>query len=281
MNVEQARTFLEVVATGNFNRAAERLNVTQSTVSARIRALEETLGQRLFERDKAGARPTEAGRRFRRHAEALMHTWQQARQDIALPSGFAGIIAMGAETNLWDGLGEGALGWLRRHAADHALRAQTGAPETLQRRLHEGALDLVLGYEAGARAGFDVTHVFDETLILVAHEPRGLVRWHPLYVYVDWGEAVREAHDRAYPVDETPLLTVDRAATALAYILSAGGSGYLPWRMVRDAIAQGRLHRVPDAPVFARPVHAASRPGIAGQAWFAPLLAELRRLALV
>ncbi|MDA0218543.1 MAG: LysR family transcriptional regulator [Proteobacteria bacterium] len=44
MNVEQARTFLEVLATGNFNRAAERLHVTQSTVSARIRALEETLG---------------------------------------------------------------------------------------------------------------------------------------------------------------------------------------------------------------------------------------------
>jgi DNA-binding transcriptional LysR family regulator len=280
MNTEQARTFLEVAETGNFNRAAERLNVTQSTVSARIRALEESLGQRLFERDKAGARPTEAGRRFRRHAEALMRTWQQARQDIALPSGFRGIVSLGAEPNLWHGLGENMLGWLRRHVADHALRARTGGLENLQRMLHEGSVDLLIAYEAAARTGFEMVHLFDEELLLVAHEPRDLVRWHPLYVYVDWGEAVREAHDRAYPVDETPLLTVDQASTALAYMLNSGGSGYLPRRMATPHLAAGRLHRVPRAPVFTRPVHAVLRPGLAGQPWFAGWVAEVRRLAL-
>jgi len=44
VNTELARTFLTVVAAGNFVAAAERLHVTQSTVSARIRALEEQLG---------------------------------------------------------------------------------------------------------------------------------------------------------------------------------------------------------------------------------------------
>ncbi len=280
MNTEQARTFLEVAATGNFNRAAERLNITQSTVSARIRALEDGLGQRLFERDKAGARLTEAGRRFQRHAEALMRTWQQARQDIALPSGFRGIISLGAEPNLWHGLGEDLLGWLRRNVADHALRAQTGSPEVLQRKLQEGSIDLLLAYEANPRAGFEAVHVFDEELLLVAHEPRGLVRWHPLYVYVDWGEAVREAHDRAYPVDETPLLTVDQASMALAYILASGGSGYLPRRVAAPYLAAGRLHCVPDAPTFARPAHAVMRPGLAERPWFAALIDEIRRLAL-
>lgn len=276
MNIEQTRTFLEVAATGNFNRAAERLNVTQSTVSARIRALEDVLGQRLFERDKAGARTTDAGRRFQRHAEALVRTWQQARQDIALPSGFRGVLALGMEPNLWQGLGDRSLGSLRRHAPDLALRAENGDGTTLQRMLNEGAIDVMLAYEPGLRAGFEIAHLFDEVLILVAHEPRPLVRWHPLYVYVDWGEIVRESHDRAYPVDETPLLTVGLASVALAYIMEGGGSCYLPWRMVAGLLEAGRLHEVPDAPRFSRPVHAVARTATAQDPWYRLWLDEVR-----
>ena len=55
MDIDLARTFLEVVACGNFVGAAEQLNVTQSTVSMRIRSLEQQLGRSLFERSKAGA----------------------------------------------------------------------------------------------------------------------------------------------------------------------------------------------------------------------------------
>jgi hypothetical protein len=61
MNIEHMRTFLEVAATANFNRAAERLNVSQSTVSARIRALEQQLDRRLLVRARSGAELTAAG----------------------------------------------------------------------------------------------------------------------------------------------------------------------------------------------------------------------------
>ena len=55
MNVEFARTFLAVVDSGSFIEAANRVYVTQSTVSTRIKALEERLGKVLFERGKGGA----------------------------------------------------------------------------------------------------------------------------------------------------------------------------------------------------------------------------------
>ena len=47
MNISALKTFLTVVDLGNLNKAAERLNVTQSTVTARLDSLEEALGQRL------------------------------------------------------------------------------------------------------------------------------------------------------------------------------------------------------------------------------------------
>ena len=54
MDIELARTFLAIVETGSFARAADRLNVTQTAVSARIKSLEEQLGRPLFIRNKAG-----------------------------------------------------------------------------------------------------------------------------------------------------------------------------------------------------------------------------------
>lgn len=54
MDTELARTFLTVVEAGNFVSAAERLHVSQSTVSTRIHTLENLLGCTLFVRNKAG-----------------------------------------------------------------------------------------------------------------------------------------------------------------------------------------------------------------------------------
>ena len=60
MDIDRARTFLEIVHTGSFLKAADRLHVTQTTVSARIRTLEEELGRRLFDRNRNGATLTAA-----------------------------------------------------------------------------------------------------------------------------------------------------------------------------------------------------------------------------
>ena len=83
MDTELARTFLAVVATGNFISAADRLHVTQSTVSARIHALERTLGCILFVRNRGGTTLTAAGRQFQKHASTLVRTVEQARTSLA------------------------------------------------------------------------------------------------------------------------------------------------------------------------------------------------------
>ena len=84
MDTELARTFLAVVSAGNFVTAAEKLHVTQSTVSARIQTLEQLLRVTLFVRNKAGAALTPAGRQFQKHASTLVRTVEHARQDVAL-----------------------------------------------------------------------------------------------------------------------------------------------------------------------------------------------------
>ncbi len=103
MDVNLARTFLIVAETGSFIDAARKLNITQSTVSARIKGLEELLGRPLFTRSKSGAELTGAGELFQKHALALVRVWQQAQLQVSLADQHPEHISVGAPLSLWSG----------------------------------------------------------------------------------------------------------------------------------------------------------------------------------
>ena len=85
MEIDQLKAFLAVGTFGGFRRAAGVLNVTQPTVSARIKALERSLGVALFERGRGGLALSAAGRALRPHAEQLLHVLAEARQAVGTP----------------------------------------------------------------------------------------------------------------------------------------------------------------------------------------------------
>lgn len=85
----------------NFRHAAEVMGVAQSSVSARIKTLEETLGIALFERRHRGVRLTEAGRRFIAEVAAgIGHLEYAIRTAGSLSSGAEGRVAIGLHTSL-------------------------------------------------------------------------------------------------------------------------------------------------------------------------------------
>ena len=61
ITIKQLETFVAVAETGGFRRAAERLNLSQSAVTAHVQALEDQLGVPLFHRTTRSVRLTEAG----------------------------------------------------------------------------------------------------------------------------------------------------------------------------------------------------------------------------
>ncbi len=72
MDAATAETFITALEVGSFNRTAEIMNVTQSTVSSRIKVLEDQLGRRLLHRSKSGVEPTRAGKQFLPFAESVV-----------------------------------------------------------------------------------------------------------------------------------------------------------------------------------------------------------------
>lgn len=255
MDIVLARTFLAIVETGNFGKAADQLYVTQSTVSSRIKTLEDELGQPLLVRSKAGATLTRAGTAFKRSAEALIQVWERARQEIALPSGASSLFAIGAQITLWERLLVKWIPWIRSAIPDLAIRCELGSSEVLMRQMIDGLLDIAIMYTPQTRPGLIIERLLQEHLVLVSTNPATKGPADPGYVYVDWGPEFRTAHSNQFPALDSPMLSVSHGPLALQHILNDGGAGYFPMRSVRSFIKEGRLHQVAGAPDFVRPVY--------------------------
>ncbi len=256
MKIEHIRTFLEISNCGNFNRAAEALNVTQSTVSARVKSMEESFGRRLFKRSHSGVELTYAGQHFRQYAQNIQRLWQQAHQRVALPENFSHGIGLGSQFSLWDSLVLKWMPWMRRNASDVALHVEADYSPSLMRQLSDGLLDIGVMYNPRQTPGLIVEDLLEETLVLVATDQRKLREgWVEDYVYVDWGNEFRASHGEAFPEMETPAVSVGLGSLGLEYILQNGGSGYFPIRVVQPYLDQKKLFLIDAAPQLQRPAY--------------------------
>ncbi len=256
MDTELARTFLTVVETGNFINAAERLHVSQSTVSTRIHTLEEQLGCSLFVRNKAGTTLTSAGRQFQRHASTLVRTVEQARHDVGIPKGFSGTLTIGGRIGLWE---EFLLHWLSLMQGANptiSIRAESGLEPDIMQGLIEGRIDIGVMYTPQSRPGLKVEQLFEERLVMVSTNARqNTPEPHSGYVYVDWGPEFYARHSACFPNFGGPPLTANIGWLGLQHILTNGGSGYFPMRIVLPHLAAKQLHVVKKAPEFFMPAY--------------------------
>ena len=254
MNDTELQTFLAIIETGSLVRASQVLNVTQSTVTARLKALEEELGQPLINRHKSGATLTPAGVRLERYALTISDLWRQARQETALPDGLNTVCNIACETDLWPGLGERFFSYLRQHYPHIAISVWQGSQTEISAWMAQGKSDLAFTHRSAAGPRDDQIELPADQLILVSTEADSPVTFDPNYVYVEAGEEFGRAHAAAYADAGTARLSFSTAQLGLQHLMKSGGSAYLPRRVVKDRIEHGRLFTLKAAPVFERRV---------------------------
>ncbi len=250
MDIEVAKTFLEIVRCGSFIAAAERLHVTQTAITARIQKLENSLNSKLFVRNKTGAKLTADGEVFVLYANRLIQTWEAAVRDLPLPEGINKILHIGGEVSLYKPL---ILNWVRelnKNITSHAIKTKIGDSITLLHQLELGLLDAILVYQPTYWPGLQVELILEEKLILVSSTMKPAP-----YIYVDWGTRFRQLHDGALQEYASAALSFNLGPAALQYILNNGGSGYFRARVVQPYIDKGILERVSSAPEFSYPTY--------------------------
>jgi DNA-binding transcriptional LysR family regulator len=176
MEIRQLEYFVAVVEEANFTRAAERVRVSQSGISAQIRQLEKGLGQSLLDRSGRAVRPTEAGAAMLPYARAALAAVSGARLAVDEIGGLTrGHVRVGMVT----ACSVGALFDLLADFHDAYPGVDIALSEDLSDRLvgevQDGRLDLALVGAAGPPPdGLEAITLADEALVLAV--PRG----HPL-----------------------------------------------------------------------------------------------------
>ena len=275
MDIALARTFLMVAETGSFIDAARKMNITQSTVSARIKNLEDLFGRALFDRSKNGAALTGAGEQFQKHALALIRVWQHAQLEVGLSSHHRDHLSIGAQATLWDGFLLKWIVWLRQNAPEIAISASASLPAVMIQRLLEGTIDLAVMYRPGQPPGMTMEHLFDEEFVLVT-STSGRRRHSSDYVLVDWGPEFQAEHAAAYPELANPSVNLDLGSLGLDFLLANEASGYFPRRLVKPHLARRRLRIPSRARTFTCPVYMVY-PATRDEEAFEPVLDGLRQ----
>ncbi len=175
MDLYQIRYFLAVVETRNFTRAAERVHVTQPTLSAGIRKLEQDLGTPLFERGRR-ATLTAAGSRFLDRARVIMSECNLARAELGhnvaerrLRLGTLRALPVAHLATL--------LADFRKSHADVAVELVDTTPEKLLAWLEQGRIELALTtLEGSDKGGVESLALYREKLMLMAATDHVLAR---------------------------------------------------------------------------------------------------------
>jgi LysR family hydrogen peroxide-inducible transcriptional activator len=294
MTLTELRYVVAVAEARHFGQAAERCFVSQPSLSASVKNLEEELGVKLFERGKRGVFLTEAGeqivaqaRRALEEAERVKTVARQGRDPLK------GVLRLGIIHTVAPYLLPDLVGALRRAAPEMPLDVEENTTANLDRMLKAGELDaviLALPYEG---PGIETAPLYEETFRVAAPASHALARKKSIAVEdLDAGELLLlpvghcfrdQVLDACHEFSRPP--EAGRQGNSLETLRSMVASGLgvtvLPATALTPRHANALVRTVEfSAPCPVRRIALASRRGFHRQAALEKLVAAIRGLDL-
>lgn len=166
MNVNQIEQFLDIAATGNMSRSAERLHLAQPALSRSLGRLEQELGVRLFERGSKGMRLTEEGALLQSRLAPLLeglHETEELFRQLREGRQSELRILMGAGSRI---ASQALAGWMAGNSHVQITLTQLGGGS--------GAGQADVALSAGSKPGAVQSRCFTERVMLAAPVACGL-----------------------------------------------------------------------------------------------------------
>ncbi len=137
------RTFVTAAESGNLTRAAERLHLSQPTISLQIKRLEDGLGRRLIERTPRSFRLTDAGETLLGYGRRILSLSEEVVSQIMEPTE-PGLVRLGTPEDFATIHLSKVLAAFSRAHPNVALEITTDLTLNLMERFRSGEFDLVL-----------------------------------------------------------------------------------------------------------------------------------------
>jgi DNA-binding transcriptional LysR family regulator len=268
MELRQLETLVAVAEEGSFTRAARRLNVVQSAVSATIRTLERELDSALFERTTHRVALTDAGAALLPEARRTLAAAAAAREAVDhVRGGVRGTVTLGtmqAQAMRTSTLAE-LIATFRAEHPDVEVRLRQAGSVEMAAAVRDGSLDLALvGIARGGPAGVTLVPLSEEPMQLVSgsEHPRARRRSVQLGALVDepfaelprgWGTTIAvDAAFAAAGLRRTVAYEINDAATVFDFVRHGLAVAILPPSFLDDATGIAFTPIRPRAPVFER-----------------------------
>lgn len=167
MELSDLHIFRTVVRAGGVIRAAEQLHRVQSSITARVKALEEDMGVALFLREGRRLQLTAAGKILLDYADRLLSLADEAR--AALQDGSPrGVLRLGSMESTAAARLPALLSRFHERCPEVTLELRTGDPRLLTEQVIAGELDAALVAEPAVDPRLTTLAAFEEELVIVA-----------------------------------------------------------------------------------------------------------------
>jgi LysR family transcriptional regulator, cyn operon transcriptional activator len=168
MELRHLRYFVALADCLNFTRAAERVHVTQSTLSHQVRQLENELGHDLFERLGKRVVLTESGESFLGYAsKALREVDQGLGELMRAPDELSGEVRIGATHTFNIGFVPECLAAFMEKYPTVKVTVEELSADSIRQKLIEGTLDVGIAYEPSDRSQLWFEPLYTEEMVLV------------------------------------------------------------------------------------------------------------------
>ncbi|WP_026618990.1 LysR family transcriptional regulator, flagellar master operon regulator [Ensifer sp. WSM1721] len=259
MQVDLIETFLDLMETRNFNRTAERLNITQSTVSHRVKALEVQFNRKLFTRNKGGTIPTAAGLRFLDYAKAMQNQWHEATRAVTSAGALERSMRLGIQHDLAETLAGRWVAAIRRELPTTEIYMEADYSNQMNRDLAAGELDLAILYTPHFLPDLHYERIGELHYVLVSTEARDMTGVRPeTYIRSSYSPAFDRAHRLAMPHLSGASLAAGQNMAIAGLLRALGGAAYVTKASAERISEDDVAAIVADAPVIPQAVYAAT-----------------------
>jgi DNA-binding transcriptional LysR family regulator len=258
MDVKLLDAFLDLVETRNFNRSAERLGVTQSTLSDRIRTLEHSIDKQLFIRSRSGTEPTPAGLRFQELARALKLQWLDARRQIQAIGTFDEFIRVGLASQVYDRVLLPFLNFIIETLPKVGAYIDIDYSDQMILDIIQGNLDLALLYSPRQLPQVYYEIISEERYVMISSiAPRLAEIEIGHYIKANHSIAFSLLHKKLLPDLENSQLAMGNLAAIIQVLSQRGGASYVTESAAARLNSKKLTMLVEDAPVISHPIYAA------------------------
>ncbi len=250
MTSEQLKTFLLIVETKSFSRAAKALFITQSSASKRIHELEKELGQPLFHRSRAGIYLTNHGKLLKRYAEQIMNIEEKVLEQMHEANQYISHLTIGTVYAYYDMYLSKKIKMFSESFPHIAITVRFGHTSQLLNDLMKTSIDIAFTHRPIDYSDYICTMIDQDRMVLVTDSQNeryqseiafGDIKDLPM---IDTNFLYAPTRKKLFPPPYQPQIAVDVASCAIPLLKGSPFFALFPHHMVQEQLESGVFREV-------------------------------------